>query len=86
VLRGIAVEEMLHLTLVANVMASIGAAPTFGRPNFPQRSGYFPSGIQLDLVPFCERALLHFLYLERPRAWSVKTRRGSCPRLPRESR
>jgi hypothetical protein len=48
VLRGIAVEEMLHLALVANVMASIGAAPTFGRPNFPQRSGDFPSGIQLD--------------------------------------
>lgn len=40
VLRGIAVEEMLHLALVSNVMASIGAAPTFTRPNFPQRSRY----------------------------------------------
>ena len=30
----------------------IGAAPTLGRPNFPQRSGYFPSGLQLDLLPF----------------------------------
>src|SRR5262249_37330671 len=35
VLRGIAVEEMLHLALVANVMSSIGAAPTLGPPNFP---------------------------------------------------
>ena len=66
VLRGIAVEEMLHLALVANVMASIGAAPTFGRPNFPQRSGYFPAGVQLALLPFGEQALKHFLYLERP--------------------
>ena len=65
-LRGIAVEEMLHMALVANVMAAIGAAPYFGRPNYPQRSGYFPSGIQLDLVRFGEAALLHFLYLERP--------------------
>jgi hypothetical protein len=40
-LRGIAVEEMLHLALVSNLMAAIGAAPVFGRPNFPQRSRYF---------------------------------------------
>ncbi len=66
VLHGIAVEEMLHLALVANLMAAIGAAPMLGRPNFPQRSGYFPAGIQLDLLPFGEAALRHFLYLERP--------------------
>jgi hypothetical protein len=65
-LRGIAVEEILHLALVANLMTAIGAAPTFGRPNFPQRSGNFPSPIQLELLPFGEQALLHFLYLERP--------------------
>lgn len=66
VLRGIAVEEMLHLALVANLMTAIGAAPPFARPNFPQRSNYFPAGVQLDLLPFGEQALLHFLYLERP--------------------
>src|SRR5262249_23518449 len=38
-LHGIAIEEMLHLALVANLMTAIGAAPTFGRLNFPQRSG-----------------------------------------------
>src|ERR1043165_1246109 len=54
VLRGIAVEEMLHLALVANLMSAIGAAPTFSRPNFPQRSGYFPARLQLDLLPFGE--------------------------------
>jgi hypothetical protein len=42
-LRGIAVEEMLHLALVSNLMTAIGAAPVFGRPNVPQRSRYFPS-------------------------------------------
>jgi hypothetical protein len=66
VLRGIAVEEMLHLALVSNLMAAIGAAPSFTRPNFPQRSGYFPTNIQLDLLPFGEHALQHFLFLERP--------------------
>jgi hypothetical protein len=82
VLRGIAVEEMLHLALVANVMASIGAAPTFTRPNFPQRSGYFPSGIQLDLLPFGERALKHFLYLERPEGMERQDAEGFVPGAP----
>ncbi len=65
-LHDIAVDEMLHLALVANLMAAIGAAPTVGRPNFPQRAGYFPPSVQLDLLPFGEGALTHFLYLERP--------------------
>ena len=66
VLHDICIDEMLHLALVANVMAAIGAAPTVSRPNFPQRSGYFPPTVQLDLLPFGEAALTHFLYLERP--------------------
>lgn len=57
---------MLHIALVANLTSAIGAAPTLGRPNFPQRSGYFPSGLQLDLLPFGDQALGHFLFLERP--------------------
>ncbi|MEU6781921.1 ferritin-like protein [Nonomuraea angiospora] len=65
-LHGIAVQEMLHLALVANLMSSIGAAPTFGRPNFPQSCGAFPPSIQMRLLPFGEAALAHFLYLERP--------------------
>lgn len=65
-LRGIAVEEMLHIALVANLKSAIGIGPSFGRPNFPQRSGYFPAGVQLDLLPFGAQALDHFLFLERP--------------------
>jgi hypothetical protein len=82
VLRGIAVEEMLHLALVANLMSSIGAAPTFARPNFPQRSNYFPASIQLDLIPFGERALKHFLYLERPEGMERQDAEGFVPSAP----
>jgi hypothetical protein len=81
-LRGIAVEEMLHLALVANLMAAIGAAPYVGRPNFPQRSGYFPSGVQLDLLPFGEQALRHFLYLERPEGMERQDAEGFVPVAP----
>ena len=83
VLRGIAIEEMLHLALVANVMSSIGAAPYLGRPNFPQRSGYFPASIQLDLMPFGERALKHFLFLERPEGMERQDAAGFVPTAPR---
>jgi hypothetical protein len=83
VLRGIAIEEMLHLALVANVMSSIGAAPYFGRPNFPQRSGYFPASIQLDLMPFGEAALKHFLFLERPEGMERQDAEGFVPKAPR---
>ena len=32
---GIAIQEMLHLALVQNLLTSIGAGPHLGRPNFP---------------------------------------------------
>jgi hypothetical protein len=82
VLDGIAVQEMLHLALVANVMAAIGAAPTVGRPNFPQRSGYFPPSVQLDLLPFGDAALTHFLYLERPEGMERMDADGFVPMAP----
>lgn len=79
VLRGIAVEEMLHLALAANLMSAIGAAPTFGRPNFPQRSNYFPPSVQLDLLPFGDASLTHFLYLERPEGMERVDADGFAP-------
>ena len=81
-LRGIAVEEMLHLALVSNLMAAIGAAPTFGRPNFPCRSGYFPAAMQLDLLPFGEQALQHFLYMERPEGMERQDPEKFVPAAP----
>lgn len=78
-IHGIAVDEMLHLALVANLMTAIGAAPTFGRPNFPQRSGYFPSGVQMDLLPFGDQALRHFIYLERPEGIDLPDAQGFVP-------
>ena len=63
---GIAIEEMLHLALVMNVMTAIGAAPTLSRPNFPRHSVFLPPGVEFALLPFGADSLTHFLYLERP--------------------
>jgi hypothetical protein len=65
-LTGIAIEEMLHLALVNNVMTAIGAAPSLARPNFPRHSEFLPPGAEFALLPFGAESLTHFLYLERP--------------------
>jgi hypothetical protein len=62
----VAKQEMLHLTLVQNLLTAIGAAPHLSRPNLPTAAKHFPAGVQIALVPFGERALRHFLFLERP--------------------
>lgn len=71
VVTTVAVQEMLHLALVNNMLVSIGAGPYFQHPNFPQPSRYFPPNIKLALMPFGENALRHFLFLERPEGMSI---------------
>lgn len=65
-LIGVVKQEMLHLALSSNILTALGAAPHFERPNFPILSGWYPAGVQIALLPFGERALRHFAYLERP--------------------
>ena len=62
----IAEQEMLHLALVQNLLTAIGAGSAFERPNFPIPPHAFPAGIRMELLPFNEPALRHFMYLERP--------------------
>lgn len=63
---GVAIEEMGHLVIVANLTAAIGGRPHFGRPNFPVAPGYFPSGVSVRLTGFNAETLDHFIFLERP--------------------
>ena len=53
-LAQVAREEMLHLSLVNNLLAAIGAAPHLWRPAFPVRPGHFPADVVMNLAPFCE--------------------------------
>src|SRR6201990_2183895 len=69
-------QEMLHLALSTNILTAIGAAPHFERPNFPILSRWYPPGVQIALVPFGERALRHFIYLERPEGMALDDAAG----------
>ena len=62
----IAEQEMLHLALVQNLLTAVGASSAFGRPNFPLPPHAYPAGIRMELLPFDEAAVRHFIYLERP--------------------
>ena len=81
----VAVQEMLHLSLVNNLLTSIGAAPHFLRPNFPVHSKYFSSAVQMVLLPFGEQALRHFMYLERPEGSSLKDAESLSRHLQRSN-
>lgn len=78
----VAVQEMLHLAVASNLLSAIGAAPMFGRPNFPIRSRWFPPHVRVALLPFGEQALRHFLYLERPEGMDLDDAEGFAVSAP----
>ncbi len=68
----VAKQEMLHFALVQNLLTSAGAAPYLSRPDLPSPARHFPPGVQIALIPFGERALRHFLFLERPEGMALE--------------
>ncbi len=65
-ITGVAIDEMLHLALVSNLLVAVGSRPHFQRQNFPVGAGVFPGGVVAALAPFDAATLDHFIYLERP--------------------
>jgi Ferritin-like len=85
VVLAVAAEEMLHWALVNNFLTAVGSAPYVARPHMPHQAKGYPAGVQLALVPFGERALRHFLFLERPEGMELADAEGfdtSGPALP----
>jgi len=64
----VAIDEMLHLALVNNLLIAIGARPHYRRFNFPISPGLFPADVAVALAPLDAATLDHFIYLERPRS------------------
>ncbi|MGA7124554.1 MAG: ferritin-like protein [Polyangiaceae bacterium] len=67
----VAIDEMLHLALVSNLLAAIGSPPHLQRPNFPVSPGYHPAGVVVSLAPFELATMDHFVFLERPEGHDV---------------
>ena len=75
-MQSVAMEEMLHLALVNNLLMSLGSPPHFMRPNFPIAPGYHPSSIVMRLTPFTRATAEHFVYLERPEGMELPQAAG----------
>ena len=70
VLWSVFLEEMLHLTLAANLLNAVGGRPQFDTPRLlPRYPRYLPHGdrsFEIPLAPFGAEALDVFLKIERP--------------------
>ena len=80
----VAMEEMLHLSLVNNLLAAIGAAPHLVRPDFPVARGQFPADVDFHLAPFNAQTLDHFVFLERPEGIDIPPALSGAARLDPE--
>ena len=72
----VAKQEMLHLAINCNLVTSLGASPHLSRPNLPQPARHYPAGVRLEMLPFGEQALRHFLFLERPEGMDMDDAEG----------
>jgi hypothetical protein len=72
VMRSIVVEEMLHLTLVANLLNATGGRPQFDfpamLPGYPRSLPHGDPSLTVALLPFGPEALAQLLAIERPEA------------------
>ncbi|WP_433171975.1 ferritin-like domain-containing protein [Actinoallomurus sp. CA-150999] len=70
VVAGVFVEEMLHLTLAANLLNAVGGRPRLDTPQMlpphPRPLPHADRSLRLSLLPFGAEALDMFLRIERP--------------------
>jgi Ferritin-like len=71
IIRSVVTEEMLHMTLAANVLNAIGGSPDIDNPKFiPNYPGPLPGGVEdqltVQLAPFSMAQLETFLTIEEP--------------------
>ncbi len=70
VIRSVVMEEMLHMTLAANVLNAVGGKPFIDKPDFiPAYPTYLPysnDAFLVELLPFSTGAIETFLRIERP--------------------
>ena len=66
-LRDVVTEEMLHLTLVANVLNALDGEPALDDPpRYPSALPHSDRSFEISLLPFSPEALDTFLHIERP--------------------
>ncbi|MFZ5816264.1 MAG: ferritin-like domain-containing protein [Bacillota bacterium] len=78
----VAVQEMLHLCLAANLLTAVGGAPNLRRPNFPQPKERYPLGLPSELAPFSLETIERYKKWEEPEFLEPPT--TEAPLMPRD--
>ena len=87
-IRSVAVEEMLHMALVSNLMISLGGSPSIGHPTFvPRYPGALPGGLRAGLTVRLRRCSIEqirdvFLSIEEPEKTAEPDKGGDGPGSP----
>jgi CDGSH-type Zn-finger protein/uncharacterized Fe-S cluster protein YjdI len=70
IIHSVFIEEMLHLTLAANILNAVGGAPNLDHPgimpSYPTFLAHSNEAFQVGLTKFSKEALETFLLIERP--------------------
>ena len=70
IVRSVMLEEMLHLTLVANLLNAVGGTPSLTHhgfvPRYPHRLPFSGDTFEISIERFSRQALQTFLAIERP--------------------
>lgn len=82
-IRAVVLEEMLHMTLVANLLNAVGGTPVVADPdfmtNYPAKLPYCKEPVPIALRHFGQDALRTFLWIERPEYAADLPRHGGEP-------
>lgn len=72
VIRSVFIEEMLHLTLAANILNAVGGFPLLDSPSmlpsYPTCLPHSNGAFEVSLIKFSREAIATFLKIERPGA------------------
>jgi CDGSH-type Zn-finger protein len=70
IVHSVFIEEMLHLTLAANILNAVGGSPNLDHPgiipSYPTFLAHSNQAFQVGLVKFSKEGLETFLQIERP--------------------
>ncbi len=74
ILQGVAMEEMLHMGMIANVLNAVGGHPAIdsarvtglAEQGYPSTIPHIESDREMDLLPLSKNAVENFAYIESP--------------------
>ena len=80
VIRSVMLEEMLHLTLAANLLNAVRGTPRLTRkgfvPRYPARLPHSGETFEVSIEPFSRSAIQTFLRIEKPEARGARPQPG----------